>query len=155
VKREARLIGRDGDNNMDDEPTCGKGIAANAPLRARLAEWMTASAGIFRGHQAALDPNEPNGRLELDAYQRLAEAHRQIASALAAVAEQMAGYRDLPMAEHDMQAMTDPRRAEEFERYLHAEQDLLALLQSNLKTDLEMLRQMQGKNTPGWGRGCL
>jgi len=137
-------MNREGDENMDAEPTCGKGIAASAPLRARLAELMAASAGIFEGHQAALDPNEPNGRLELDAYQRLAEAHRQLASALTAVAEQMAGYRDLPMTEHDMPAMMDAKRAEEFERYVRAEQELLALLQEHLKADLEMLGQMRG-----------
>jgi len=105
---------------------------------------MAASAGIFERHQAALDPNALNGRLELDAYQRLAEAHRQIASALSAAAEQMAGYRDLPMAEHDMQVMMDPKRAKEFERYVRAEEDLLALLQTTLKTDLEMLGLMRG-----------
>lgn len=128
---------------MDDPPTCGKGIAASAPLRARLAELMAASAAIFEGHQAALDPNEPNGRLELDAYAQLAQGHRQIAAALAAAAEKMAGYADLPMAEHDMEAMLDPKRAEEFERFVRAEQDLLALLQTYLETDLAMLREMR------------
>jgi len=129
---------------MDNQPTCGKGIAANAPLRARLAELMAASAGIFEGHQAALDPNEPNGQLELNAYARLAQAHQEIAAALTAAAEQMAGYYDLPMAEHDEQAMLDPKRVEEFERYVRAEQALVALLQTNLEEDLAMLNEWRG-----------
>jgi hypothetical protein len=133
---------------MDDQPTCGKGIAANAPLRARLAELMAASAGIFDGHQAALDPTEPNGQRELDAYAQLAQAHRDIAAALTALAEQMAGYRTLPMAEHNMQAMLDPKRGEEFERFVRAEQDLLALLQTHLGGDLAMLAQMRGSQAP-------
>jgi hypothetical protein len=34
----------------------------------------------------------------------------------------MAGYRDLPMASHDMQVMADPRNADVFETFVRQEE---------------------------------
>ncbi len=70
----------------DDQPTCGKGLAANAILPERLAALMNAMATMLENHTRALDPSETNGRLERDAYERLAGDQRALASGLEAFA---------------------------------------------------------------------
>lgn len=120
----------------DDQPTCGKGLAANAVLSAKLANLMAARAEVIERHTRALDLSDPNAHAELDAYRSLARDHRGVATELAKLAEQMAGYRDLPMARHDMQVMADPTgQAEAFQRFVALERELLALLQSSLEQD--------------------
>src|ERR671918_1616113 len=91
----------------DDQPTCGKGLAANAILPEKLAALMSAMATMLENHTRALDPNEANGRLERDAYQRLVRDQRTLASDLEALARAMQSYRDLPMPSHDMVPLTD------------------------------------------------
>ena len=83
---------------MDDQPTCGKGLAAHATLPATLGRVMAATAGILENHQKALVLDDPNARLEYDAYVKLARAYRDIAEKLQMTADQMTGYRQLPMA---------------------------------------------------------
>src|ERR671935_3226006 len=68
----------------DNQPTCGKGLAANAALPAKLAELVAARAEVLERHTQALDLTDPNARHELDAYTALARApryrHRAIGS---------------------------------------------------------------------------
>ena len=58
---------------------------------------------------------------------------------LKVTAEQMAGYRKLPMGKHDREAMTSPRVLEAFDTFVKRERELLALLQGRLSQDEEML----------------
>ena len=128
---------------MDDDgqPTCGKGLAANAALPAKLAELTAATADVLEQHMKALDARDPNARRELEAYTSLARAHRGIAGDLASVAQQMAGYRDLPMGRHDMTVMTDPKgQTEAFQRFVAVERELLTLLQAKLEAEEKLLR---------------
>jgi len=115
----------------DDHQTCGKGIAANAVLPAKLAELTAAQAEVLERHTKALDPNDPAAQPELDAYTALVRAHRRISTELTGLAEQMAGHRDLPMARHDMAVMADPRgQAEAFQRLVAIERELVELLRA-------------------------
>jgi ABC-type glycerol-3-phosphate transport system substrate-binding protein len=91
-----------------DTPTCGTGLAANAVLPAKLGDLLGATAEVLERHSAALDRTEPAGRAELEAYTALVRAHRAIARDLAGLAQQMAGYRDLPVARHDEAVLADP-----------------------------------------------
>jgi hypothetical protein len=126
---------------MSDQPTCGRGLAANAALPAKLADLMAARAEVIERHTRALDMADPNAQQELDAYTSLARAHREIAAELARLAHQMAGYRDLPMARHDMQVMADPKgQAEAFQRFVALERELLALLHTSLEQSGEVSR---------------
>jgi hypothetical protein len=75
---------------------------------------------------------------------KLAKGHRQLASQLQATAQQMAGYRDLPMGRHDEKAMSDPKVLEAFERFVLLEQELLALLQKSVERDQKMLAEFHG-----------
>jgi hypothetical protein len=125
-----------------NQPTCGQGLAANAALPARFAEVLAARAEVLERHSLALDLTDPNGRRELEAYTALVHAHRAVAAELANLAQAMTGYRDLPMAAHDMAVMTDPSgQAAAFRRFVAVEQELLALLETNLAQEHALLHQ--------------
>ena len=124
-----------------DRPTCGEGLAANAVLPAKLAELMAAQAEVLKRHTRALDLTDAAAQKELDAYTSLERAHRDVASELADLAEEMASYRNLPMGRHDMTVMTDPKgQMEAFRRFVAVEQELLALLQATLEVEDKLLR---------------
>ncbi len=126
---------------FDEQPTCGKGLAANAVLPAKLAEVLTARAEVLERHMQALDRTDPNAQRELDAYANLARAHRGVASELTRLGQEMARCRDLPMARHDLAAMVNPEgQMEAFRRFVAVERELLALLQANLEQEEAMLR---------------
>ena len=125
----------------DDRPTCGKGVAANAVLPAKLAELMAARAEMLERHTKALDPADPAAREELDAYNELVRGHRRVGDELAGLARQMASYHDLPMGRHDLAVMSDPSgQAAAFRSFVEIERELLALLQSKLEQEDKLLR---------------
>lgn len=125
----------------NDQPTCGKGLAANADLPAKLAELTAAMAEVLERHTDALDLTDPAAREEFDAYSALVHTHRKVAGELASLAQQMAGYRDLPMGRHDEAALADPQgQAEAFRRLLTIEQELVAVLQAKVAEGEELLQ---------------
>lgn len=124
---------------MSEQPTCGRGLAQNAALPANLADLFGAVAENLEIHLTALDPSHKPSRPEFDAYVGLATEHREIESRLRALAMQMEGYRELPMAAHDPEVMTSPRTAEAFHRLIAQEEALAALLKSRLERYRVML----------------
>jgi hypothetical protein len=133
-------MARESPLEYDEPSTCGKGLAANAVLPAKLAELMAARAEVLKRHTHALDLTDATSQEELDAYTRLERAHRDVASELATLADAMANYRNLPMARHDMTVMTDPKgQTEAFQRFVTVEREVLALLQANLAADEKLL----------------
>lgn len=127
---------------MEDEPTCGKGLAENSALPAQLGELIGSVAAILEWHRKALDLSDENARKEDDAYRQLAEEHRRLAAGLQALASRMAGYRDLPMGHHDEKAMSDPKALEAFQELVRREQQFLAWLQKRVPEHSEMLQAM-------------
>jgi HPt (histidine-containing phosphotransfer) domain-containing protein len=126
---------------LQEQPTCGQGLAANAVLPAKLAEVLAARAEVLERHMQALDRADPNAQPELDAYANLARAHRGAASELSRLAHEMAGCRDLPMARHDLAVMANPEgQLEAFRRFVAVERELLAVLQANLEQEERLLR---------------
>jgi hypothetical protein len=124
----------------DDTPTCGKGLAANATLPARFSDLIAATAEVLERHTRALDPTDPAASAELEAYNSLVRAHRAVAADLARLADQMASYRDLPMAPHDMAVMMDPAgQTEAFQRLVALERETLALLTERVAQAEQML----------------
>jgi hypothetical protein len=126
-----------------DEPTCGKGLAARSMLPTQLGKLMDAIAEVLEIHTKALDPTDENGRREERAYRSLVTRHREIAEALRATAEEMAGYRDLPMADHDTSVLTSAEAVDAFARVVAIEQKLSARLDERLGEDSSMLTQMR------------
>ena len=127
---------------MADEMTCGKGIAENSVVPASLGEVVAATARVLEVHMKALDPTDPNAKVELDAYRELASTHRKIAAELSSLAERMAGYRDLPEARHDMAAMMSPAPRHAFAGLVQREEQLVALLEQRIVQGRAMLAQM-------------
>lgn len=128
---------------MPDQPTCGKGLAEHSALPAKLGELVDALAENLELHQNTLVLTDEHARAEYRAYVRLATQHRSIAAQLRAAAEEMAGYRDLPMGAHDERAFADPRIADAFATFVRREEELLALLQHALERDRAMLGGMR------------
>jgi hypothetical protein len=60
-----------------------------------------------------------------------------------ATAQEMVGYRDLPMGQHDMQAMA--HQVEPFKTFVQLKRNLLTLLQEMDKEDQAMLEEMDTK----------
>ena len=128
---------------MDDQPTCGKGLAASSTLPAALGAVAAALSAVLVEHQASLDVTDGDAKREHDAYQDIADAHRLIAAQLDAVATRMAGYRDLPMGPHDMGVIMGAPAVSAFVRFVEREEELLALLHRRLEEDRAMLAEMR------------
>jgi hypothetical protein len=126
-----------------EQPTCGKGLAENAVLPARLGKLLAAMADNLAVHMKALDLTDPNSRKEYEAYEGLVKDIQQVAAQLEETAKRMAGYRDLPMGRHDEQVMTGPRVGETFERFVKQKQELLALLEQTAERDSTLLEVMR------------
>jgi len=125
-----------------DRPTCGKGLAENSILPARLGNLLAAMAENLEVHRKALDLRDQNSQAEYEAYTELVQQLREAAGQLESTANQMAGYRDLPMGKHVAQAMTHPRVRETFENFVQQKQELLSLLEQTAERDRQLLEVM-------------
>lgn len=124
---------------MVDQPTCGQGLAEQSLLPAKLGELTASVAENLEVHMKALDLQDENAKKEHGVYLKLAKEHRGIAAELQAIAEEMAGCRELPMGRHDQRAMSSPKVGEAFENFVKVEQELLTLLQERVEQDQKML----------------
>jgi hypothetical protein len=128
---------------LSEEATCGKGLAANAALPAKLGDVMHSVARVLESHTKALDLEDDSARQEYNAYVRLVEQHRRMAAELHALGQEMVSYRDLPMGRHDPEAMSNTEAADVFERLVIVEQELLSLLERRLQDHRPLLSQMR------------
>jgi hypothetical protein len=129
--------------NAAEQPTCGKGLAENSVLPRMLGKLIAAMAENLQVHSRALDLTDHNSRAEFDAYAVLMRELQQTALQLEKTADQMLGYRDLPMGRHDEKAMTHPRVQEVFERFVERKQELLSLLEQTAARDTQLLEMMR------------
>ncbi len=129
--------------NTPEQQTCGKGLAENSVLPAKLGELISAMAENLDVHRQALDLTDQNSRAEDDAYEKLLKELRQVAAQLSVTAYEMAEYRDLPMGGHDEKAMTHPRVREAFEKFTERKQELLSLLKQTAERDDQLLEMMR------------
>jgi hypothetical protein len=131
---------------MDDQQTCGKGLAHHSALTASLGELMASTARVLEVHMKALDLTDESSKREFDAYRELASAHRRIAGELAETAQRMADYRTLPMGRHDMAVMTSAAPRHAFAGFVKQEEALATLLHERLVQDKAMLAAMGGND---------
>ena len=127
---------------MDEQQTCGKGLAQHSALTASLGDLVASTARVLEVHMKALDLTDENAKREYEAYRELASAHRRIAGELADTAERMAGYRTLPMGRHDMTVMMSAPPRHAFAGFVNLEEALVALLETRLAQDKAMLAAM-------------
>src|SRR5437899_3345466 len=128
---------------MNEEQTCGKGLAERSVLPAKLAELTGAMAEILAFHQRSLDLTDANARKEFQAYVRLEGEYRIVCSFLKSTAAAMSGYRDLPMGRHDVQMLGSAENAEIFAKFLRVEREASNLLQEAIEQDQRMLGNMR------------
>ena len=121
--------------------TCGKGLAANAVLPAKLGALMAAMAELLDNHTSALVANDVNSGLERAAYERLVKDQRAIAASLVGLAAAMESYGGLPTAPHDESVLADQRSREVFAVFIDAEEAAAALLQEQIKEYRAMLSE--------------
>jgi hypothetical protein len=129
---------------MDEQQTCGRGLAEHSVLPERLAEVIEAMADNLRVHMAALELDDEPAREEHAVYLRLAEEQRQAAGRLRAIAGEMAAARDLPMGRHDAQTLSSPEVADAVRHFVKAKRELAATLQGMAEEDQRMLAAMDG-----------
>jgi len=128
---------------MEEQRTCGKGLAENSALPAKVGKLIDSMAEILEIHIEALDLQD-DSRREHEAYRELVSDHRRIAARLDETARRMAGYRDLPMGRHEMSAMSSPKAVEALEKFVELEDELSAMLQKRREADRKMLAEMSG-----------
>ena len=132
---------------MDDQQTCGHGLAEHSVLPAQLAAVIEAMADNLRVHMQALELDDEPAREEHAVYLRLTEEQRQAAGRLRAIAGEMAAARDLPMGRHDSQTLSSPEVADAFRQFVTAKQELAATLQRTAEGDQQLLAAMESPGT--------
>ncbi len=128
---------------MEDQPTCGKGLAAHATLPATIGELVAAMADVLDVHQQALDLTDEDARPEHHAYVTLVLELRSISAQLAATAGHMARSHDLPMGRHDEQKLAGREALATFERFVGTERMLLSRLTGTVGEHEAMLDRMR------------
>jgi hypothetical protein len=126
-----------------EQPTCGKGLAENSVLPAKVSNLIAAMAQNLEIHMQALDLTDQNSRAEYGVYEKLVRELQQAAVDLQTTADQMAGYRDLPMGRHTEKAMKHPKVGETFTKFVRQKQELRSLLEQTAVRDNELLAMMQ------------
>src|SRR5690349_6997086 len=129
--------------STSEQQTCGKGLAENSVLPAKVGELIAALAGNLEAHMPALDRTDPNSEKEYAAYASLTKQFRQIADQLQRVTQEMAGYRDLPMGRHEQQTLTHPRIRAAFENFVQQKRDLITLLEQVAGRDHQLLEMIR------------
>jgi hypothetical protein len=118
---------------MTAEPTCGQGLAEHATLPRLAGALLDAVADNRAAHLPGLIANDPDSQREKRVYEQLAARHRDVAARLDAIGEEMAGYQDLPLGAHDLNALSSPPVTEALARMIRAETELLALVTQQLE----------------------
>jgi hypothetical protein len=124
---------------VEEQPTCGRGLAQSAGVPAALAAVSAGLAQNLEVHIRALDPGDPAAAQEQGVYERVARNLRDAAAGLHAAAAEMASAVDLPMGVHDMAAITTTDVLDAFAGYVAAEDELRRLLEAQREDNEEML----------------
>ena len=125
-----------------EQPTCGKGLAENSILPEQMSKVIAAMAENLETHMQALDLTDKNSSAEYAAYESLVKQLKQSALQMHLTANQMAGYRDLPMGRHNMNEMVHPRVRQMFESFVKEKQGLFSLLERTMQRDNQVLETM-------------
>ena len=128
----------------EEQWSCGKGLAEHAVVPAGIASYLKSLAENLEAHLPTIDVKDVNGRRERDAYQHLVSEYSEMADRLAIAAEQMGRYRDLPLAQHHEEALSDPKILEAFGRLVAVEADLANLLRISADRDQSLFREWEG-----------
>jgi hypothetical protein len=127
---------------QDPDPTCGQGLAQHADLPRLVGGLMESVAETLTAHLGGLTSGDPETQGEKRVYQQLATRHREVAATLDTLAEEMAGHQDMPMGEHDIDALSSREATDALAGMIEAEAKLLTLVQQQLTEHKAMLGEM-------------
>jgi len=130
---------------VDEEPTCGRGLAQSAAVPAGLAAVAAGFAQNLEIHIRSLDPGDAAAVQERTVYEGIFRNLRSAAADLGTAAAEMALAVDLPMVEHDMAAITTPDVLDAFERSVVAEDELRRLLDARHVDNEQMLKAIRAE----------
>jgi hypothetical protein len=137
---------------VEEQPTCGHGLAQNTVVPAALAAVAAGLARNLEVHTRALDPGDAAAAQEQGVYECVAHRLRSAAAELRAAAEEMTSAVHLPMGAHDMAAITTTDVLDAFESYVAAEDDLRRLLDARREDNEQMLTAIRAEvGSPGVG----
>jgi hypothetical protein len=137
---------------VEEQPTCGQGLAKNSAVPAALAAVAAGLAQNLEIHTRALDREDDAAARERDVYERLARDLRGAAADLGAAAAEMAAAVDLPMGAHDVTAVTATELVDAFAGYVAAEDDLRRLLEARREDNEQMLDAIRAEIEGPTGR---
>ena len=124
-----------------EELSCGRGLAQAADVPAGLAAVAAGLAQNLEVHIKALGLglDDDAGVQEREVYERISRNLRSATVDLKAAATEMASAVDLPVAAHDMTALTTREVLDAFERSVAAEDELRRLLDARHVDNEQML----------------
>ena len=143
--RKRRWISSAREHAVEEEPTCGRGLAQNTVVPAGLAAVAEGLARNLELHMRALHPSDAGAAQEREVYERIAQGLRSAAADLQTAAAEMASAVDLPMGTHDMAAITTTAVLDAFRSYVVAEDDLQRLLAARRADNQQMLTAIQAE----------
>jgi hypothetical protein len=132
---------------MAEERTCGQGLAQHAELPLLVGELMGAVADNLAAHLPGLVSSDEDSQHEKRVYGHLVTRHREAAAMLDAIGAEMAGHREMPMGEHDLQALSSGEVVDALEGMIRVESQLIARVQQLLtehRAILDAIRSDQG-----------
>lgn len=124
---------------MEEEASCGRGLAQAADVPANLAAVAAGLAQNLEVHAHALLLGDDAAAQERGTYERISRNLRSASAHLTAAATEMASAGDLPVAAHDTAAMTNSDVLDAFERFVAAEDELRRLLDARHVYNEQML----------------
>lgn len=122
----------------EDEPTCGRGLAQASAVPAGLASVAAGLAENLEVHLRALDLSDTAAVQEQETYESIARSLHSAAVSLRTAAVEMHSAESLPVAAHDMAAMTTPEIVDAFGGYVTAADNLRQLLEAE-RSDNELM----------------
>ncbi len=130
---------------MEEQPTCGRGLAQSAVVPAALAAVAAGLAENLEVHVRALDPGDAAAAQEQGVYERVAHRLHSAAADLQAAAAEMTSAVDLPMGAHDIAAITTTDVLDAFQGHVAAEDDLRRLLEARREENEQMLTAIRAE----------
>ncbi len=117
---------------MPEESTCGQGLARHAELPLLMGELVGSVADNLSAHVPGLVSSDENSRREKQVYEHLAERLREAGAMLQTIGTEMAGHEEMPMGEHDLQALSSGEAVDALERMVRVEARLVAQIREGL-----------------------
>jgi hypothetical protein len=130
---------------VEEQPTCGRGLAESAAVPAALSAVAAGLAQNLEVHVRALPPGDAAADRERGVYELVSARLRSAADDLRAAAAEMVAAVDLPMGAHDIAAMSTPDVLDAYEEHVTAEDALRRLLEGRREDDEQLLAAIRAE----------